>query len=223
MMYKYNYKGWSSRILCEMEQKEIGVDTRTRGRPRAYDPDVALQRAMDAFWKSGYSGTSLDDIAHATGMNRPSLRAAFGDKRDLYLKALRAYWGFKLATMAKTLAGGTLGEALLRTYDAALTVYFSEEEGARGCFVVGTAITESVDDPEIREIVATGFGALDRLFVDRIAQARDAGELTGDVDPAALAILACGTMQTIALRARAGFARETLWGIAQKAVAVICR
>jgi len=205
-----------------MEQKEIDTDTKVRGRPRAYDPDVALQRAMAAFWKTGYSGTSLDEIALATGMNRPSLRAAFGDKRDLYLRALRAYWALKFATLERTLAGGTLKEALLRTYEAALSVYFSGEDGARGCFVVGTAITETVDDPEIRDIVAAGFQTLDDNFVARIRLARDAGELAKGVDVEALAILACGTMQTIALRARAGVPRETLWRLAQKAVAVIC-
>jgi AcrR family transcriptional regulator len=177
---------------------------------------------MDAFWKTGYSGTSLDEIAMATGMNRPSLRAAFGDKRDLYLRALRAYWALKFATLERTLAGETLKEALLRTYEAALSVYFSGEDGARGCFVVGTAITETVDDPEIRDIVAEGFQTLDDNFVARIRLARDAGELAKGVDVEALAILACGTMQTIALRARAGVPRETLWRLAQKAVAVIC-
>jgi AcrR family transcriptional regulator len=58
---------------------------RPRGRPRAYDPDVALAQAMDTFWHAGYAGTSLDDLSAATGMNRPSLYAAFGDKRALYL------------------------------------------------------------------------------------------------------------------------------------------
>src|SRR5215470_13757939 len=64
---------------------------RPRGRPRIYDPDVALARAMDAFWRSGFGATSLDDLSLATGMNRPSLYAAFGDKEALYLKALSRY------------------------------------------------------------------------------------------------------------------------------------
>ena len=64
---------------------------RRRGRPRAYDPDVALSRAVETFWAHGYAGTSLDDLSAAMGMNRPSLYAAFGDKRDLYLKSLAFY------------------------------------------------------------------------------------------------------------------------------------
>ena len=80
----------TSRIICEMVQKKTSEPKR-RGRPRAYDPAQALARAADTFWKAGYAGTSLDDLSEATGMNRPSLYAAFGDKRDLYLKTLEHY------------------------------------------------------------------------------------------------------------------------------------
>src|SRR5512138_2575821 len=62
-----------------------------RGRPRAYDPDLALTKAMDVFWKDGFAGTSLDELSAATGMNRPSLYGAFGDKRELYIKAYQQY------------------------------------------------------------------------------------------------------------------------------------
>ena len=66
-------------------------ERRARGRPRAYDADDALSNATDAFWLGGYSGTSLDTLSDATGMNRPSLYAAFGDKHALYLNTLDRY------------------------------------------------------------------------------------------------------------------------------------
>ena len=69
-----------------------GPQPRTpRGRPRAYDPDVALDAAIAAFWRAGYTATSLDTLSEATGMNRPSLYGAFGDKHALYLAALKRY------------------------------------------------------------------------------------------------------------------------------------
>ena len=61
-----------------------------RGRPRAYQPEVALGKALDLFRKDGFAATSLDDLSAATGMNRPSLYGAFGDKRELYIKSYAA-------------------------------------------------------------------------------------------------------------------------------------
>lgn len=198
------------------------IEKRPRGRPRAYEPDVALRRAADAFWKTGYSGTSLDDLSAATGMNRPSLRAAFGDKHTIYLRALADYWELKFAVMRVALASpGTLPEVLMRVYDAALDIYFSGDEHVRGCFVVGTAITEALGDPEIQDVITGGFRKLDTDFEARLRQARDAGELKKDADPEALAMLVSATMHTIAIRARAGASREELRKLAQKAVGVI--
>src|SRR3984885_9545850 len=99
---------------------------RRRGRPRAYDPAVALQRALETFWKGGYSGTSLDDLAAATGMNRPSLYAGFGDKRSIYMKALTLYWeSAAVGVRAALAADQSLADALMQVYNQALTLYFS--------------------------------------------------------------------------------------------------
>ena len=199
------------------------VEKKARGRPRAYEPEAALRRAAEAFWKKGYAGTSLDDISAATGMNRPSLRAAFGDKHGLYVKALSEYWELKFATLRQAFAGGgSLAESLMRVYDAALSIYFASDERALGCFVVSTAITEAPGDPEIQHIVAEGFRALDAHFEVRFKQARAAGELKQAVDTKALALLAVATMQSLAIRARAGSSRKELRKLAQKAVGVIC-
>jgi TetR/AcrR family transcriptional regulator, copper-responsive repressor len=206
-------------------QDSIKIDKaakKPRGRPRAYEPQVALRQAADAFWRSGYSGTSLDDIAAATGMNRPSLRAAFGDKRAIYLRALTDYWELQFTVMREALEGGTtLKDALMRVYDAALSIYFSDGQ-ARGCFVVGTAITEAVDDPETQRIVMGGLRMIDANFEARLRLARDAGELKKDADLAALALFASATMHTIAIRARAGASRKELRKLALKAVGMIC-
>ena len=196
---------------------------RPRGRPRAYEPEVALRQAASAFWKNGYAGTSLDDIAAATGMNRPSLRAAFGDKHDIYVKALRDYWERKFATMHEAFAqGDTLAETLAKVYDAALGIYFSSEEQVLGCFVVGTAVTEAPGDPEIQGVVAEGFRKLDAEFERRFKRASKAGELKAGADPKALAFLAAATMHTLAVRARAGASRSELRKLARKAVGVMC-
>ena len=194
-----------------------------RGRPRAYDPQAALKRATETFWRTGYSGTSLDSIAAATGMNPPSLYAAFGNKHALYLEALARYWEISLAATREALAEDRpLSESLMLAYEAALSIYFSGKGNARGCFVIGTAITEAGEDAAIRNSVAAGLRAIDADFEARFRTARERGELKHDADPAALAILASATMHTIAIRARAGVRRAELREVARKAVSVIC-
>ena len=205
-----------------VQNKKTKPDGR-RGRPRAYDPEVALIRATDAFWKNGYAGTSLDDIAAATGMNRPSLYAAFGDKQSLYLKALAHYWELRQAEIREALAGNQpLAETLMNIYEAALSVYISGDARPRGCFVVGTAVTEAVEDATIRNSVTTGTLAFDADFEARFRREQAQGRLKSDADPAALAVLATATMHTIAIRARSGIPQAELLELARKAVKVIC-
>lgn len=199
------------------------TSARGRGRPRAYDPQTALQQATDAFWRKGFSGTSLDDIVAATGMNRPSLYAAFGDKEKLYLQALAHYWELRLAEMHAALADDRpLAEALLCVYEAALSIYFSGPDRPRGCFVIGTAVTEAVADAEIRKSLAGGILAFDTSFAACFRRAHEKGELKTDADPATLAVLATATMHTIAIRARAGTPRSELRELARKAIKAIC-
>jgi AcrR family transcriptional regulator len=206
-----------------MVQKTSETGPRRRGRPRAYDPGAALARIADTFWRSGYAGTSLDEIAAATGMNRPSLYAAFGDKRTLYLGALAGYWELSLRAMREALAENVeLEKALMSVYDGALSIYFSGDGRPRGCFVIGTAVTEAVEDSEIRNSLAAGLQAFDAAFEMRFRAAREKGELKHDADPATLAVLATATLHTIAIRARAGAPRAELRELARKAVSVIC-
>src|SRR5580692_10979928 len=209
--HKYGPQRVPSRILSDMVQNKDATPKR-RGRPRAYDAQTALEQATDRFWRSGYSSTSLDEICAAVGMNRPSLYAAFGDKHTLYLKTLGHYWQLSLAAIREALADSdqTVDEALMRAYDGQLSIYFSGDGLPRGCFAVGTATTEAVDDTEIRSTLAEGLRAHDADFEARLRMAHEKGELKDDADPAALAVLASATLHTIAIRARAGIPRAEL-------------
>jgi AcrR family transcriptional regulator len=195
-----------------------------RGRPRAYDPQTALQQALGVFWNTGYSGASLDSIATAAGMNRPSLYAAFGDKHALYIKALEQYWEFAAAAMHEALTDldVPLSEALQRFYEGQLSIYFSGDGQPRGCFAIGTATTEAVEDPQIREVLSDRLSRLDAELEVRLQAAKTAGELKGDADPAALAVLASSLLHSISIRARAGKSRAELTALARNAIKVIC-
>jgi AcrR family transcriptional regulator len=206
-----------------MAQKKI-TEGKGRGRPRAYDPKTALQQALGVFWNTGYSGASLDSIATAAGMNRPSLYAAFGDKHALYIKALEQYWESAAAAMHDALAdlNRPLAEALMLFYEGQLSIYFSGEGQPRGCFAIGTATTEAVEDAEIRDALSGLISKLDADLEARLRAAVHTGELPEGADPVALAALAAAMLYSIAIRARAGKSRAELTQLARHAVSVIC-
>jgi AcrR family transcriptional regulator len=207
-----------------MVQKEHGKSPKPRGRPPAYDAEAALRQATELFWDAGYSGTALNEIAAATGMNKPSLYAAFGDKRQLYLQVLARYWQRAFEATRQALAEDRpLAEALMRAYEASLAIYFSGDGPPRGCFVIGTAVTAALGEEEIRESLAKGVRTCDRDFTARFRAARENGELGSDADPGALGMLATATLHTIAIRARAGESRAALRELARKAIGVLCR
>jgi AcrR family transcriptional regulator len=193
-----------------------------RGRPRAYEPDVALGKALGLFRREGFAATSLDDLSAATGMNRPSLYGAFGDKRELYIKSYRRYRDDARAAMADIFRDKLpIRKRLERIYAAALDIYLSGESGPLGCFTVMTAASEAVADPEIRAMVLEGFSGLDKAFGAAFRRAKDKGELPEGADPAVLAQLASATVHTIAIRARARVPREELEAIVKGAIDVI--
>lgn len=193
-----------------------------RGRPRAYEPDVALGRALDLFRRDGFSATSLDDLSAATGMNRPSLYGAFGDKRELYIKSYQRYRDDARTAMVDIFRSeAPLRERLKRIYAIALDIY-TEGESPRGCFTVMTAASEAVSDPAIRGMVLEGFVELDKAFATCFGIAKERGELPASTDATVLAHLASATIHTVAIRARAQVPRKELEAIVKGALDVIC-
>jgi TetR/AcrR family transcriptional regulator, copper-responsive repressor len=187
------------------------IEPKRRGRPRAYQPEIALGKALDLFRKDGFAATSLDDLSAATGMNRPSLYGAFGDKRELYIKSYQRYRADARAAMIDIFRDPLpIRKRLERIYAVALDIYLSGEAGPRGCFTVMTAASEAVADPDIRAMVLDGFSELDKAFAACFRLARENGELPESADPVVLAQLASATIHTIAIRARAQVPRKEL-------------
>ncbi|WP_316160729.1 TetR/AcrR family transcriptional regulator [Bradyrhizobium sp. SZCCHNRI20481] len=198
------------------------VEPKRRGRPRAYEPDVALGKALDLFRSTGFAATSLDDLSAATGMNRPSLYGAFGDKRELYIKSYQRYRDNARAVMGEIFRHDwPVREQLQKIFAAALDIYLSGEEGPRGCFTVMTAGSEAVADPDIRAMVQNALTELDMAFARCFRRAKEKGELPADADPAVLAQLASATIHSIAVRARARAPRQELEAIVAGAIDVM--
>src|SRR6195256_1643451 len=202
--------------------KPDAVAPKRRGRPRAYQPEIALGKALDLFRKGGFAATSLDDLSAATGMNRPSLYGAFGDKRELYIKSYVRYRAdAREAMIAIFREELPIRKRLERIYAVALDIYLSGDAGPRGCFTVLTAASEAVSDPEIRTMVLEGLSELDKAFAACFRLAKEKGELPKTADPVVLALLASATIHTIAIRARARVPRKELEAIVRGAIDVM--
>ncbi len=211
------------RKLPPAANSDAPIAPKRRGRPRAYEPDIALGKALDLFRRDGFAATSLDDLSAATGMNRPSLYGAFGDKRELYIKSYQRYRDDARAAMTDIFRDeAPLRDRLQRIYAIALDIYLSGELGPRGCFTVMTAASEAVADPEIRAMALEGFVELDKAFAACFRLAKEKGEVTNSADATVLAHLASATIHTIAIRARARVPRKELEAIVNGAIDVMC-
>lgn len=194
-----------------------------RGRPRAFEPEVALGKAMDTFRDGGFAATSLDDLSEAMGINRPSLYGTFGDKRDLFLKAYERYRAEMAATFAPAFDPAlTLRQMLEKIYAIALDVYLAGENGPRGCFTVMTATSEAMADPEIRTLVQKALGSTQRMLARRFQAAVESGELPATANVQILSQIASSTVEALAIRSRACVPRAELEAIARGTVDLIC-
>ena len=199
------------------------AERKGRGRPRGYQPEVALAKALDLFRRDGFAATSLDDLSAVTGMNRPSLYGAFGDKRELYIKSYQRYRDDARAAMLDIFrAEAPLRERLQRIYAIALDIYLGGDYGPRGCFTVMTAASEAVADPQIRALALQGFVELDKAFAACFRLGQERGELPDSADPVVLGQLASATIHTIAIRARIRVPRKELEAIVNGAIDVMC-
>lgn len=172
-------------------------------RPREFDREAALDRAIDAFWAKGFSATSTDDLIEAMGIGRQSLYNAFGDKRALYLEALAAYQQRTIAGHIDRLCAPQSPLQGLHDLLHGL-VATSDEERTKGCMGVCSAAEFGVSDPEIAALRAKASPLLTKRLLERIVESQQLGEL----DPAMLPREAAGfvqmTMTGIQMGARAG-------------------
>lgn len=205
------------------KEKAPEVAAKRRGRPRAFQPEIALERALDTFRDSGFAATSLDDLSAAMGINRPSLYGTFGDKRELFLKAYERY-----RAEANVLFGVafdpsfSLRQTLERLYAIGIDFYTAGENGPRGCLTVMTAGSEAMSDPEIRQIAQNAITGTDRNLTRRIEKAIADGELPPGSDAVTLGHVASATFHTLAIRARAGVSRAELEKLVKGTVDLIC-
>ena len=157
-------------------------------RTKEFDPDAALQSALELFWRRGYEATSMADLVEHLGIGRASIYATFGNKHDLYLKALDRYGETHQPPLLRELSqpGPALPavRAVVRRFAAEAT---DEERRAYGCFVTNTAAELAPHDPAAARRVELGWEHLETLLQSALVRAQAQGELPAERDPRALA------------------------------------
>jgi len=165
---------------------------RARGRPRSFDMDAAVERAMGVFWSRGYHGTALPDLLHATKLSRGSLYAAFGDKHSLFLRALDRYIADAVTRMDLELSPGKEPLDGLRALLAGYVDRTSGANGRRGCLLVATAMELAGHDAEVGRRIADFFKTMEAKVADALSRAKTMGKLADGVEPSSAArILVC--------------------------------
>jgi AcrR family transcriptional regulator len=186
-------------------------------RPREFDRDQALDRAMRVFWAKGYAWTSTDDLLAAMKIGRQSLYNAFGDKRKLYLEALERYQRASNAGHLERLNGSP---SPLGGIDALLAGLIAEDDSARalGCMGVSAIGEFGAADAELATLRSNVGRALLKRLTERIRE----GQVLGEVDPSINAREAAAfvqmTMQGIQLGARGGGDVRSLRTLAKFAI-----
>lgn len=190
-----------------------------RGRPRQFDREEALKRAMELFWAKGYAGTSLTELTAAMGINSPSLYAAFGSKDDLFREAVDFYGRTEGPEIWEALSSEPTARAAIDSFLRLTALSFTRPGKPAGCLIVLGALNGSDASAEVcaalRGFRAENVDVLRRRLERGIAE----GELPGGLDCKAVASFYTTVQQGMSIQARDGASRETLLAIAAGAMA----
>ena len=177
--------------------------------------------AMTQFWEKGLSATSLDDLAVAMNMNRPSIYNAFGNKEAIYRRSLERFCGQLDQGMQATLGSGkSLVTGLYAFFDQAIEVYCGNHPPL-GCLMICTAPSEAISHPEVGKDLKALIERLDAGFTERLDRAKKEGDLPDTAQPELAAQLLQATLQSIALRARSGHSKTSLRNLARYMIDLI--
>jgi TetR/AcrR family transcriptional repressor of nem operon len=171
------------------------------GRPATFDPDLALDRALDVFWRRGWAQTSIDDLVEATGVNRYSLYARWTDKRGLYLAALERYLqGVTSAWLEPLRTDADPAAAIRGTFHRLRDAVLSDAE-RRGCFALNTVL-ELHADAEMQSAIRRVLDHVQAVWRLALGRAAAAGQLRPDEDLDARAAHLAVSMQALLLQSR---------------------
>jgi len=190
-------------------------------RSKSFDPDVALRKAMQLFWRQGYEATSVDQLVQAMGINRASLYGTFGDKHALFLKSLDRYIETVLDPRLAALEAASSPRAGLEGMLAELAAFAAGDPQRRGCLAVNAACELGARDPEVATRLSAQAAKIEAALAALLARAIDDGEAAPGHDPHALARLLAALVDGLRVRSKLGAERASLEGIAATALALL--
>jgi AcrR family transcriptional regulator len=196
------------------------VTVKTRGRPRAFDPDEALDRAIEVFWEHGYEGASLGDLTAAMGINRPSMYAAYGNKEELFRRAVARYAEHDMAYAKEALAEPTAYKVIKKLLEANADALTRTDRPA-GCLSIQGGLAGGSDGGQVAQFLAASRMGGERLLADRLTRAVDEGDLPAGTDPAALARYVMTVSEGNAVHAAAGVDRDSLYATVEMALRAV--
>ncbi|RMQ43346.1 TetR family transcriptional regulator [Pseudomonas cichorii] len=195
------------------------VEPKKSGRPLSFDRDAVLEKAMLAFWEHGYESTSMAELTKAMGVTAPSIYAAFGDKKQLFLEAVDRYLNAGLASRKVLDSQATAREQVLNSLRHAVTLFTADTTPA-GCLLATAAISCSQAAADVREHLAAIRQGMEAGLVEMIEAGIQSGELPPKTDASALAGFFMATTQGLATLARDGADQKKLLQIVDLSMAV---
>lgn len=194
-----------------------GRTGRPTGRPLSFDRDHALRQAMLAFWRHGYETTSVADLTAAMGITPPSLYAAFGDKKGLFLEAVRLYAGDPQDTERAIAAAPSAREAARALLQASAVLYTGDDTPP-GCLLASATASGPAASADVQAAVAQVRQTTEAALRRRIEADIASGVVPADAPAAALAALTLAVVQGMSVLARDGASRSKLSALADQAL-----
>ena len=179
------------------------------GRTRQFDVDEALDRALAVFWARGYEGATLPELTRAMGINRPSLYAAFGNKEELFRKALDRYQTGPMSFLTKALKEPTAGAAAEAIFSGFIRMQRNREK-ARGCLVVSSALASGDEAETVRQELVQLRQSIVAVFRKRFERAVEDGDLPKGTDCATLGRYIATVLNGLAVQAASGTPEKEL-------------
>ena len=194
----------------------------TRGRPRSFDAETALQCATEVFWRHGFQGASMADLTAATGLSKPSLYAAFGDKESLYLQCLQRYGAQQVELQTQLLADEPDARRAIENFMRVAARNQSDPALPGGCMIVtGTADCGGPSTPEaVDTALRDASGGTEQRLLQRLQRAEREGQLPAGLNAKSLATLLASVLTGMAVMAKSGQGREKLDAVVDAAMSV---